>query len=246
MGMSAGMTGPTWLADIFAALTLLVALSGAGRLVVSRRVARPVHVDVEVEHLLMGVGMAGMFVPALNALPTPVWETAFALMAAWFVWRGALVLTGRSTGQAHAHPVSHYPSHLVMSLAMLYMYFAAPAGSGGGAMGTAAMAASGTTADFVGLPLLFLLVLMASCTWELDRASRSWRAAATPAEVPTAAVVAVPVGGDGTALAAAVAPAPAADGGHRTDEPPLLAPGLMAAAHVVMCVAMGYMLIVML
>ena len=73
----------------------------------------------------------------------------------------------------HVHHLSHYATHEVMALAMLYMYLAAPARSGALANGAMPMSgATGTAADFVGLPLLFLIVLLSSGVWELDGIER--------------------------------------------------------------------------
>ena len=67
------------------------------------------------------------------------------------------------------HRLSRRLIHLVMSLAMLYMYLAAvPAAVDSG--GSMAMgAATGATTNFVLLPLAFIVSLFASAIWELDR-----------------------------------------------------------------------------
>jgi hypothetical protein len=101
------MSGPTWLADVFAAIVIGVALFSAARLIVSRgwlehgrlvqgrlgygrlghgRYGRG-ELDADVVHVLMGIAMAGMFVPGLATLPAPAWEAVFAVGTAWFAWR---------------------------------------------------------------------------------------------------------------------------------------------------------------
>ena len=66
-----------------------------------------------------------------------------------------------------------------MALAMLYMYFGLPAQAKVAADATMVTSgATDTAADFLGLPLLFLILLLGSGVWELDRAERSKRIAA--------------------------------------------------------------------
>lgn len=237
------MTNPDWLNDFFAAVMLAVALYSAGRLVVARVWSRPTHRDVDVAHVLMGTAMAGMLVSDLNPIPSGVWEIVFSSLAAWFVWRCYQFVKDPSTGveyHQHVHRLSRRTIHLVMSLAMLYMYLAVvptPEGVGGSmAMG----AATGATTHFVLLPLLFIVSLFASAIWELDRLGRMSRAYA--AQVQTAPALAS-VGGGVLIDSEKSGATP-----ERVDEerPPWLAPRLEGVAHVLMCVTMGYMLVLML
>lgn len=246
------MSGPPWLADFFGAVMIVVAAYSAGRLLASWRWSRPTHADTDLTHILMGVAMAGMLVSAINPIPTAVWESVFVVVALWFIWRcygftARHGLNGRD--EDHVHHLSHYVTHVVMALAMLYMYLAAPPAaesSAGDGMGMSG--ATGTTADFVGLPLLFLFVLLASAVWELDGAGRwspSWTEASKPVPV-------VQLAGGGSPVRSADGPAGilAADDSEDaiSNDPSRrwLAPGLKAACHIAMCVTMGYMLIVML
>ncbi|MFZ0170119.1 MAG: DUF5134 domain-containing protein [Acidimicrobiales bacterium] len=246
------MSGPTWLADLFAAVMILVAVYSAGRLLASWRWSRPTHADIDITHILMGVAMAGMLVSAINPIPTAVWEFVFVVVALWFIWRcygftARHGLSGRD--EDHVHHLSHYVTHVVMALAMLYMYLAASPTAGSSAGGGMGMTgATGTTTDFVGLPLLFLFVLLASAVWELDGAGRwspSWTEAPKPVPV-------VQLAGGGSPVRSADRPPglPAPDDFDEvTKNDPSrrwLAPGLKAACHIAMCVTMGYMLIVML
>lgn len=62
-------------------------------------------------HAVMGLGMAAMFVPALDPVPQPVWVALFVLSGAWFAataWRAGTV-----AGEA-----GH---HVVGAVAMLFM-----------------------------------------------------------------------------------------------------------------------------
>ena len=124
---------------------------------------------------MMGAAMAGMLVSSINLLPAHVWEGVFAVLALWFLWRcREFVAQHGFQGQDddHVHHLSHYATHEVMALAMLYMYLAAPPRSGLSANGSMPTSATGTAADFVGLPLLFLIVLLSSGIWELDGIER--------------------------------------------------------------------------
>jgi hypothetical protein len=135
---------------------------------------------------------------------------------------------------------------------MLYMYLAAvtpTTGSGGGmAMG----AASGTTADFVLLPLAFIVVLFASGIWELDGIGRF--APGGPGRPRPELAYAAAAGG--TAPAPGGPGAPGVAGSDLSDQEdqhresgqvaPWLAPRLESSCHVAMCVTMGFMLILML
>ena len=237
------MTNPGWLNDIFAAVMVAVALYSAGRLVAARAWSRPTHRDVDVAHVLMGTAMAGMLVSDLNPIPSGVWEVAFSSLAAWFVWRCYQFVKDPTTGigyHQHVHRLSRRLIHLVMSLAMLYMYLAAvPAAvESGGSM--AMGAATGATTHFVLLPLVFIVSLFASAIWELDRLGRMSPAYA--AQVQAAPAFASLGGGTLTDSENSEAALEGVD----EEGPPWLAPRLEGVAHIVMCVTMGYMLVLML
>ncbi len=249
------MSGPNLSADVFAGVMMLVAVYSIGRLVAARAWSRPTHADVDVAHVLMGFAMAGMLVSAINPIPSRVWEVVFVALAVWFVWRCYHFVTQHGVegrDEDHVHHLSHYLTHVVMSAAMLYMYLAATApavstsGSGGGmAMG----GVTGSTANFVGLPLVFLFVLLISGVWELDGIGRfsPGRVAQAQSELAFASAegdtstslvvegVTEPIAGQ-LMIEEKVEPATA----------PWLAPRLEAGCHIAMCVTMGYMLILML
>ncbi len=235
------MSNPHWLNDIFAAVMVAVALYSTGRLVTARIWSRPIHRDVDVAHVLMGTAMAGMLVSDLNPFPTGAWEVVFSLLAAWFIWRCYQFVRDPdpSTGyHQHAHRLSRRLIHLVMALAMLYMYLAAvPAAVGSG--GSMAMgAATGATANFVLLPLLFIAVLFVSAIWEVDRIGHLSLADATHDQAAFASV-----GGRPRMTSENLA---ASDHGVSQERIPSLAPRLEGTAHIAMCVTMGYMLVLML
>jgi hypothetical protein len=118
------MSGPGWLAGIFAALMLTVAAYCAGRLVAARRWRRPTELDTDGAHVVMGVAMAGMLVSGLRSFPAPLWEGVFAAGAAWF---GYQALRARRTAPATPWRCPHPAPHLVECAAMLFMLLAVPA-----------------------------------------------------------------------------------------------------------------------
>jgi hypothetical protein len=174
-----------------------------------------------------------------------VWEVVFSLLAGWFIWRCYEFV--RDPGidtryDDHAHRLSRRLIHLVMAGAMLYMYQAAnPAtiGSGGSmAMG----AATGTTANFALVPMIFVLALLGSAIWQLDAIGRFTPSAKQPQLTPALAAV-----GHGSAAPVARERSTGTPvEGAETPGTPWLAPRLEAGAHIVMCLTMAYMLVLML
>jgi hypothetical protein len=238
--------GPGWLNDSFAMVMLAVALYSAGRLVAARAWSRPIHVDIDVAHVLMGVAMAGMLDGRINPIGSGVWEVVFSLVGLWFLWRCYQFLADPGTGfgyEEHVHRLSRRVIHLVMSSSMLYMYLAA-APVAAGSDGAMAMRATGSTSRLVGLPLLFLISLLASGIWELDGIDRfrPTRASREPVAAYAGRHRAVD-GLDG---------APDVEAGNDHLEPgarpmnPWLAPRLEGASHIAMCITMAYALVLML
>lgn len=243
---------PDWLPDSFAGLMIAVSIYCSVRLLASRALRRRINVDVNVAHVTMGVAMAGMLVPALATLPTGLWEVVFVGLAVWFSWHSVRFIARHlgPGGGRDLHHVSHYLTHLVMSCAMLYMYLAAPNGGAANAGDMSMGGATGATANFVGLPLFFLIVLCVSAVWHIDSLSLS--ASHEP--------VLVPVGSNEIAggVRGTNAPGQTMLAGSLTrsvtetpvepdlDDRPFMAPRLELACHVAMCVTMGYMLILML
>jgi Domain of unknown function (DUF5134) len=175
------MTSPGWLAGILAAVVLVVALFSAGRLIAGRGRRRRGEVDADGMHLVMGVAMAGMFVPRLATLPDAAWGAVFGAGAVWFAGRAWRDRGGRDplAGRWCAYPVPH----LIDCVAMVYVLWAVPAAiaggqpaSGGGmgaaGMGAAGMGAVGGAAAGTHWPALGLALAVAVCgyvVWLLDR-----------------------------------------------------------------------------
>ena len=120
------MAGPSWLRWTLAAAFLAVAGYCVVRLVVAHRVPgryRGCHRALDVAHLVMGLGMAVMCSPIGGPVPAVGWQTAFLLIAAWFLgssWhhrRSPMEPIGWHGGALH---------HAVAALAMLYMLTAMP------------------------------------------------------------------------------------------------------------------------
>ena len=248
------MPGPAWIPYSFAVVMVAVSLYCLARLVAARLWDRQNHADVNVSHVLMGAAMAGMLVPSNNPFPAGLGETVFGAMAIWFLIRsirsaarGRIAWRDEDAG----HGLSHYPIHMVMSLAMIYMYAVGTptSGSQGPVM---AMGAGQVQRGYVSLSLLFIAVLFASAVWQLDsiarfspaRMSLVYAAASSPS-----ASLAQDTANLTSSSSSATAEAATGFGGRPSDvngPRRLLAPRLEVGCHVAMCIAMGYMLIVML
>jgi hypothetical protein len=226
------MSEPGWLLGTFAGLMLAVSVYCFGRLVLAHPLGRALDYDVNVGHCAEGVVMAGMLSPGLQVLPNGLSEGLFAAFSLWFAARlvgflRAHGLSGHTGPQRHG--ASHYFTHLVLACSMLYMYFAA-AGTLRGPATTKTEMAMGPapgTAAFVALPLFFVVVLCASAIWHVDALGRY-------APRTVAAAVAVPVGAGPSVAGPTRGPAP------------VMAPRLESACHIAMCVAMAFMLVLML
>jgi uncharacterized protein DUF5134 len=270
--------GPAWLTGAFTAVMLGVAAYSAVRLLSARHLRRRLHYDVDVAHVTMGVAMAGMLVPTLDPLPNTAWDAAFGVIALWFLWKSLRAGTRHLADRA-LQQVSHHLAHLVMACAMIYMYLAlAPDHGVARSAVPMAMAMGGATGStaFAGLPLVFVVFLLASAVWHVDRlgpfvagTSATGPAAPLPDPLGGAGAVATlpptlpptgapggPAGGRGggpatRTIAAGVPLTGVARGsrggeGERDGERAWLAPRSQMACHVAMCVVMCYMLVLML
>ena len=242
------MTQPTWLAYSFAVVMVAVSLYCVGWLIAARVRSRQNHMDVNVSHVAMGLAMAGMLVPRLKLLPDGVWEAVFVAIALWFTWQGSPLRRGRGPAidsPAITHGLSHYLIHLVMALAMLYMYVAAvPASAGGpstrhdrahrygGQFRRPPPAVRGRPVRVGGLA--------ARRAQPVRRApGPNWSAWASRARHRGRATA------PGTSdLVPGFPVAPASP--PETVAQPSLAPRLEMGCHIAMCVTMGYMLVLML
>jgi hypothetical protein len=90
----------------FGIVCLVVALHHLGRLAGSPGAAPSAGA-----HAVMGLGMAAMFVPALDPVPRPVWVAVFVVSGAWFA------ATAMRDGALAGDPAHH----VVGAAAMLFM-----------------------------------------------------------------------------------------------------------------------------
>jgi Domain of unknown function (DUF5134) len=244
------VSGPAWIPYSFAIIMVAVSLYCLGRLVAARLWDLQNHADVNISHVLMGAAMAGMLVPSHNPFPAALGESVFGALALWFLVRS---IRGAGRGIAWrdedaGHHLSHYPIHMVMSFAMIYMY-AVGTPTGSSSQGLAmVMGAGHVQRGYVSLSLLFIVVLFASAVWQLDSVARFSPArmrlayAASPSARSPRAAPSSHLAHLAQATVRLADPSADAPAGARR----LLAPRLEIACHVAMCIAMGYMLIVML
>lgn len=257
------MKNPSWLTDSVAAIMLVTAVYCAGRLVVARLRSSRVEHDSDVAHLLMGVAMAGMLLPHLDPLGDTVWEAVFAAAALWFAAR--LFLGWRASDTAR-RVAGHHVLHLVLSVAMLYMYLAQPSGKGDSTAGSGMAGMSGMTDSGVRYPTAALglaLLLCAFAVVVIDRTPpltvsgtvRSPGSGFIPGDGTTSGE-----GRDGslddegartgehTVDSDAAVPAGAGADDQRDHHPlrDLLAPRSANCCHIAMSVTMTYLLIIML
>jgi hypothetical protein len=101
-------------------------------------------------------------------------------------------------------------------------------------------AATGPATNFVLLPLGFIVALFASAIWELDRIGRLSPSRATESQ----ATPAFASSGGGSPVVSENSYV--ADQAVEVASAPWLAPRFEAGSHIIMCVTMGYMLVLML
>jgi hypothetical protein len=222
-------TTPSWLYYVFGILVLAVAAYCLASLVLSVSTRRTSGRDVDVAHTLMGVAMAGMFVSSWAFGPRAIWELIFAVLLVWFVTRSI-----QSILQYGAH-VPHEAVHAAMSLAMLLMYWF-PVGASSASMSMTASAGAPKLDPAVGFVLA--LVFFASAVFTL--ASPVKGASHHGTHVPAYAIAGSgEPGGSANIEDGDTSPI-------STIEVLIATPWLEDASHVVMCVAMGFMLVLML
>ncbi len=219
------MSTPSWLYYLFGVLMLAVAGYCFTLLALSLATNRPAGRDVELSHLFMGVAMAGMFVGHWAFGRSSVWEIIFGVLMIWFV-----VESVKSVQRYGLH-LPHALIHALMNFAMLLMYwFPMGATSASGAMSMSA--SSGGPKLDSGLSFLIAFVLLASAVFTL--ASPNKGASHFGSHAPAWAV-ASEAGSDSDVLASPVL--------HL--EGAIATPWLVDMSHVVMCIAMGFMLLLM-
>jgi len=215
------MSTPSWLYYLFGVAMLAVAAYCVVLLALSLMTNRPAGRDVEISHGFMGVAMAGMFVARWSFGSSAVWEIVFGLLLIWFV-----VQSIQSVQRFGLH-LPHALIHAVMNLAMLLMYWYP--------MGATSASGGGPKLDS-GVAFVVAFILLASAVFTL--ASPNKGASHFGSHAPAWAMASAagpeaagdPVGGGSSALRV---------------EHVVATPWLVDLSHVTMCVAMGFMLILM-
>jgi len=240
---------PAWLTDIFAALMLLVAAVSAARLAVGRPWRRgAVITDTDISHLLMGIAMAGMLASGLATLSNGAWAVIFGVLTAWFAYR--VVRDARANG-VRALAGGHCAPHLVHSGAMLYMFLAITAMSGGSGMAGMGGSVGGSmqTLRYPTLAFVFAIVLIGYTAWDLDQLPGFGHALALAVPVPAGPALAgatavVTSAGTGASKADEPAGAPRTDG-HSVITGFLLSSEITVGCRIAMGVTMALMLFLM-
>lgn len=162
---SPALANTQWLNDAVAVLLLAVSAYSLVELAGAIRRRTRDDADINVSHLLMGVAMAGMLNASWNFVSNPVGEIVFGVLALWFA---ALIVLSRTGRGGHARHVLHYPVHLVMAGAMVYMYWLAGSTGTGGSM----MSMTPTNGDPL-FTFLFTIALFVSAAVTLNATSRT-------------------------------------------------------------------------
>ena len=217
---------PSWLYYLFGLVMFVVAAYAASLLFISVTGRHHSGRDIDIAHVFMGVSMAGMFVTKWAFGPSAIWELIFAALMVWFIVRSI-----QSIQRFGLHK-PHEAIHATMSFAMLLMYLY-PVGATAGAMSMSM--SSGAAKLDPGLGFLLAVTFFGSAIFTLASPIKgvSHHGAHALAYATIAAEGAQDsrsVGGDSTS----------------TVEAAFTTPWLEDASHVVMCVAMGFMLILML
>jgi hypothetical protein len=244
------MTGPAWLAYVFAGVMILTSVYCVARLAVAWRQRRPTDHDVDSMHIVMGVVMAGMLVPRLQLLWPGGWAPLFGGAAAWFGWHAVRGLRSQDAARrAHAH---HHVQHLLACVAMLYMLAVKSAPGTAGRTVAAAGGMSGSAARFPTLALVLAVALLGYAVWATDRLASLAPVAAGPALLPVLARIGTlaPAGpfrqeAPGRSASPAGRPPQVTAAAGRSERRPVSL-RLAACCEIAMGVTMGYMLVMML
>ncbi|MGB6455422.1 MAG: DUF5134 domain-containing protein [Streptosporangiaceae bacterium] len=161
------MTGPGWLAAVFAGVMLVIATCCAIRLGFWQLRGRAADPQADVLHVLMGVAMTGMLEPRIAPVPDRVWLAVFASAAAWFGWQAIRARSPRRLTRAScAHPAPH----AMECAAMLYMLLPARP-----AMTMPGMGGPGTSSN-PALTVVLALFMLGYVVWTADQLASLSRA----------------------------------------------------------------------
>ena len=218
---------PFWFYAPFGVLVLAVAGYSVVLFVITVAGHRPAGWDVDVAHTLMGISMAGMFVPSWAFGSRFMWEFVFGVLMVWFLARSAL-----SVRQFGVH-LPHFFVHGVLCVAMILMY-AFPGDPSNGSMASMHMSMSMSAGARLnpGVALLLTLCLFASAISTLGSSKRG-------ASHHGSHVLVYSGGGSPAQTFSSEGPS------HLSIEGVVTTPWVEDASHVVMCVTMGFLLILM-
>ncbi len=226
------MGDPFWLYYMFAGAMMAVAAYSSALLGLSLKSSDPAGRDIDIAHLAMGIAMAGMFVVHWAFWPAWFWEALFFVLMTWFLVRSAQSL------QHYGLHVPHESIHAAMSLAMLLMYLY-PMGAVGAAMSMSGSSSASHGILDPGIGLVLAVMFLGSAVFTLASPHKGSSHHGTHrSHVPVYVTAGAPS-----------ASTPAPTGSSRTIAGRgvgiLTAPGLEDLSHVVMCIGMGFMLILM-
>ena len=199
-----------------------VACALAGLLALLQLATRRAPAADAAAHAAMGLGMAAMFVPAVDVVPRPLWIAVFVVSGAWFT---AAALRSGSVGGAAGR-------HLAGAVAMLFMLLV------GHAHHPAAASGGGGAALLVTVAALVLAAWFAADVLRLTLRPEGDGPAGPPDTVPAGTAPAV-TGSAPSAVTGTAATATTTAAG--TAAAPRVGPPLVA--EVVMDVAMVVMLL---
>jgi hypothetical protein len=191
--------------------------------------------DIDLAHIFMGVSMAGMFVAKWAFGPRAAWELIFAVLLVWFAVRSILSV------QRFGLHKPHEAIHAAMSFAMLLMYLYPMGASSRVSAMSMSMAAGGAKLD-PGLGFALALMFFGSAVFTL----------ASPVKgVSHHGHHALAYATSGAAGTSECRDSRSGSPQHGSAdvgalEAVVTTPWLEDASHVVMCMAMGFMLILML
>ncbi len=224
------MSVPTWLYYAFGILMFTVAAYCFTLLVLGALTHRPAGRDVEISHLFMGMAMAGMFVGAWSFASTAFWEIVFGLLMVWFL------VAGIQSVQRYGLHLPHALIHAVMNFTMVLMYWFPMGASAGPSMAMGAPAGGGHLDPGLSLALVFSLCASAIFTLASPVKGRTHFGSHAPlyAMAGPPGRTADPAPPDGVAPSSLV-----------SLEGLVATPWLVDLSHVVMCVAMAFMLILL-
>jgi hypothetical protein len=226
------LSTPSWLYYFFGVLMLAIAAYCITLIVLAAMTNRPAGRDVEVSHVFMGVAMAGMFVGRWSFGPSAIWEIIFGALMIWF-----LVASIQSIQRWGFH-LPHALIHALMNLAMLLMYWFPMGTSSSGSMAMSSSAAGGGAKLDPGLGLALAFILLASAVFTLASPvkGRSHFGSHAPAYAVSGSIRGARPECDPGGVSASLLEV----------EEAVAAPWLVDVSHAVMCVAMAFLLILML